>query len=158
MLETLKKEKDSLKAEKENVVQVKDEFEAKAETLLKDKGDLKLLHQQLESEVAKLKASLEDAKKQRDAAISERTRLSGEVDCLKASAEELEVARVKWQVHAEAQTDYSNHLLYLLELYMDELPGDVAASIRALPDTYYVEVKAESLKLMSRTGKVMSNN
>lgn len=76
-LTSQKMKRDSLKLEKEMVVQTKYEAESKPKQLLKEKRHLKLIYTQSEYEVAKLKASSEDAEKRRDAVISDRKHIFG---------------------------------------------------------------------------------
>lgn len=127
----------TLKAERDQTIKDKEDAEAQVEQLLKDKADLKLLHQQSKSVLAKLKASLEDAKKQWDTIVTQRTCLVGEVDHMKTLFEQFENDELQWQVRSEAQVDYINHLIFLLEPYMEK-----STSIQALPDIYFIEVKA----------------
>lgn len=44
-----------------------------------------------------------------------------------------------------AQLEYINHLAYLLGLLMENMSGDVDASIRGLPAEYSIEVESKLL-------------
>lgn len=63
-----------------------------------------------------------DIEKKWDVAVNKRTQLASQVDLLKALTEEFDTAELHWHVSSEAQTDKINHLVYLLEPYMDKLP------------------------------------
>lgn len=76
---------------------------------------LKEMHQKAEDDLVKLNTSLDTIDKERDTVVSERTHLSSEVDLQNTYADKLEEDGPMQSLTSEAQTEYINHLHFLLD-------------------------------------------